>query len=138
MTAKEYLQRTYLIDKMINSKIEQVRSLKEMSTKAAAVLTDMPGGSRDVHSKENIIARMLDMENELKADIDRMVRIKEEVTAAINAVEDEECRLLLELLYIRFMSWSQIAVEMQLSVRSIYRLHDKALKKIFEFLKVGS
>lgn len=138
MTAKEYLERAYRIDQMIESKIEQIRSLRELSTKATVALTDMPSGSKDVHSKESIIAKMLDMENELKVDIDKMIQIKKEVTAAIAAVNDKECQLLLEMRYLRLMSWEQIAVEMQRSIRSIYRLHDKSLEKIFEIIKVGS
>ena len=31
MTAKEYLNQTYRIDQMIESKIEQVRSLKDLA-----------------------------------------------------------------------------------------------------------
>lgn len=130
MTAKEYLNQTYRIDKMIESKIEQVRSLKDLSTKATAVLTDMPSGSRDVHSKENIIAKMLDMENELKFDIDKMVRIKKEVTDTINTVNDRNCRLLLEMRYLRLMSWEDIAADMNCSLRSIHYLHNRALKKV--------
>ena len=129
MTAKEYLNQTYRIDKMIESKIEQVRSLKDLSTKATAVLTDMPCGSRDIHSKENIIAKMLDMENELKSDIDSMVRIKKEVTDTINTVNDRNCRLLLEMRY-RLMSWEDIAADMNCSLRSIHYLHNRALKKV--------
>ena len=130
MTAKEYLNQTYRIDQMIESKIEQVRSLKDLSTKATAVLTDMPGGSRDIHSKENIIAKMLDMENELKSDIDKMVRIKKEVTDTINTVNDRNCRLLLEMRYLRLMPWEDIAADMNCSLRSIHYLHNRALKKV--------
>ena len=49
MTAREYLSQAYHIDQRINSKIEQVASLRDLSFKATATLTDMPGGSRNVH-----------------------------------------------------------------------------------------
>lgn len=130
MTAKDYLNQAYRIDKMIESKIEQVRLLKELSVKAVSVLTDMPSGSRNVHSKEDTIAKMLDMENELKSDIDNMVRIKQEVTAVINTVNDRSCRLLLEMRYLRLMTWEDIAADMNCSLRSIHYLHNRALKKV--------
>ena len=130
MTAKEYLNQTYRIDQMIESKIEQVRSLKDLSTKATAVLTVMPGGSRAIHSTENNIAKKREMENELKSDIDKMVRIKKEVTDTINTVNDRNCRLLLEMRYLRLMSWEDIAADMNCSLRSIHYLHNRALKKV--------
>jgi hypothetical protein len=53
MTAKEFLSQAYRIDLQINSKLEQLRSLRELSTKATSsagqvllgVLYDPKGGS---------------------------------------------------------------------------------------------
>ncbi|MGM9937619.1 MAG: DUF1492 domain-containing protein [Candidatus Ornithomonoglobus sp.] len=138
MTAREYLSQAYRIDQRINSKIEQVASLRDLSFKATATLTDMPGGSRNVHSKESIVAKMMDLENEINADIDNLVDIKRDVVSMINSVDNKDCQLLLEMRYLRFMPWERIAIEMQRSLRSIYRLHDKALEKISQKIKVGS
>ena len=70
------------------------------------------------------------MENALKSDIDKMVRIKKEVTDTINTVNDRNCRLLLEMRYLRLMSWEDIAADMNCSLRSIHYLHNRALKKV--------
>ena len=49
MTAKEYLGQAYRLDQRINSKLEQVLSLRDLTTKATATMSDMPGGgSRNV------------------------------------------------------------------------------------------
>lgn len=138
MTAREYLSQAYHIDQRINSKIEQVASLRDLSFKATATLTDMPGGSRNVHSKESIVAKMMDLENEINADIDNLVDIKRDVVSMINSVDNKDCQLLLEMRYLCFMPWERIAIEMQRSLRSIYRLHDKALEKISQKINVGS
>lgn len=139
MTAKEYLERAYRIEQRINSKMEQAAALRSLSQKATAKLTDMPGGSRNVHSKETIITKMMDLENEISADIDKLMDIKRDVTSAIRLLgDDNDCQLLLEMRYLNYMSWERISVELQRSVRSVYRLHDKALRKISEKIKVGS
>ena len=138
MRAREYLSQAYHIDQRINSKIEQVASLRDLSFKATATLTDMPGGSRNVHSKESIVAKMMDLENEINADIDNLVDIKRDVVSMINSVDNKDCQLLLEMRYLCFMPWERIAIEMQRSLRSIYRLHDKALEKISQKINVGS
>ena len=55
--------------------------------------------------------------------------LKESILAVIKAVDDEECRLLLEKRYLNFESWEDIAAEMCTGIDNIYRLHSKALKK---------
>ena len=131
MTAKEYLDQAYRLDQRINSKLEQVLSLRELTTKATATMSDMPsGGSRNVYRMQDIIAKIVDLENEINRDIDALVDLKREMVATIKAVVDPECQTLLELRFLCFKTWEQIAVEMNYSIQHIYRLRDKALKMV--------
>lgn len=130
MTAKEYLNQAYRLDQRINSKLEQVMSLRDLTTKATATMSDMPGGSRNVYKMQDIIGKIIDLENEINADIDQLVDLKREMVSAIKAVEDPEYQTLLELRYLCFKTWEQIAVEMNYSIQHIYRLRDKALTQI--------
>ena len=131
MTAKEYLGQAYRLDQRINSKLEQVLSLRDLTTKATATMSDMPGGgSRNVYRMQDIIGKIIDLENEINADIDQLVDLKREMVTAIKSVTDPECQTLLELRFLCFKTWEQIAVEMGYSIQHIYRLRDKALKLI--------
>ncbi len=77
MTAKQYLSQAYRIDQRINSKLEQIVSLRALAAKATSTLSDtLPSGTRNVHSMEDIIAKMVDLENEINADIDTLVDLK--------------------------------------------------------------
>ena len=131
MTAKEYLGQAYRLDQRINSKLEQVISLRELTTKATATMSDMPGGgSRNVYKMQDIIGKIVDLETEINADIDRLVDLKREMVAVIKAVANPEFQTLLELRYLCFKSWEQIAVDMNFSMQHSFRIHDKALKEI--------
>ena len=131
MTAKEYLGQAYRLDQRINSKLEQVMSLRDLTTKATATMSDMPGGgSRNVYRMQDIIGKIIDLEDEINQDIDALVDLKREMVATIKAVADPECQTLLELRYLCFNTWEQIAVDMQYSTRNIYKLHDRAIKEI--------
>ena len=131
MTAKEYLGQAYRLDQRINSKLEQVLSLRELTTKATATMSDMPGGgSRNVYKMQDIIGKIVDLENEINADIDHLVDLKREMVAVIKAVEHPEYQTLLELRHLCFKTWEQIAVDMQYSTRNIYKLHDTAIGAI--------
>ena len=131
MTAQEYFNQAYRLDQRINSKLEQVMSLRDLTTKATATMSDMPGGgSRNVYRMQDIIGKIIDLEDEINQDIDALVDLKREMVATIKAVADPECQTLLELRYLCFKTWEQIAVDMQYSTRNIYKLHDRAIKEI--------
>jgi len=128
MTAKEYLGQAYRLDQRINSKLEQVLSLRDLTTKATATMSDMPGGgSRNVYKMQDIIGKIIDLENEINADIDQLVDLKREMVAVIKSVKNPEYQTLLELRYLCFKPWEQIAVEMGYSIHHLYRLHNSAL-----------
>lgn len=131
MTEKEYLGQAYRLDQRINSKLEQVMSLRDLATKATSTLSDVaPSGTRNVHRMEDIIVKIVDLENEINRDIDNLVDLKREMVSVIKAVTDPELQTLLELRYLCFKSWEQIAVEMEYSIQHIFRLHDKSIKEI--------
>ena len=138
MTTKQYLSQARYLDERINTKIDQVKSLHDLATKATSTLSDMPGSpTRNTHSMENIIVKILMLENAINTDIECLVNLRNEINNTINAVDDDDCRLLLEKRYIGMEKWEDIALEMNISLPAIYRLHRDALKKI-EFQKVDS
>lgn len=131
MKAKEYLSQAYRLDQRIDAKIEQVMSLRNLAAKATSTLSDaVPSGTRNVHRMEDIIIKIIDFENEINADIDRLVDLKREIMRVIKALPNPEYRTLLELRYLCFKPWEQIAVEMGYSIDNVYKLHRMALKTL--------
>lgn len=131
MTAKEYLGQAYRIDQRIKSKLEQVLSLRDLSTKATSTLTDMPHNTSPNHrSMVNIIDKMADLEKEINSDIETLVNLKKDIVSKIKGVEDPEHSTLLELRYLCFKPWEKISLEMGYDLRWIYRMHQKALGSI--------
>jgi DNA-directed RNA polymerase specialized sigma subunit len=131
MTVKEYLGQAYRLDQRINSKLEQVASLNELATKATSTLTGMP---KNPNKSKSIVAdtvvKIIDLQTEINNDIDRLVDLKREIVAMIKSVSNTEHQTLLELRYLCFKSWEQIAVDMGYNVRHVYRIHDEAVEKI--------
>ncbi|MEI6132420.1 MAG: DUF1492 domain-containing protein [Bacillota bacterium] len=131
MTAKEYLGLAYRIDQRINSKLEQITSLRELALKATSTLTDMPHSpTKNTSKMANIICKMVDLEDEINKDIDMLVDLKCEIVSLIKKIHNTEYQTLLELRYLCFKTWEQIAVDMGYSSQHIFRLHDKALKVV--------
>jgi hypothetical protein len=135
LSAKDYLSQAYRIDQRINSKIEQVQSLRELAEKATATLSDTTSkGSRNIHRMENIIAKMVDMETIINKDLNRLVDIKREIVTVVKCVTVPEFQTLLELRYLCYKTWEEIAVAMHYDIRHIYRLHGRALAEV-EFVR---
>ena len=121
MTAKVYLTKAYRIDQRINSKLEQVASLRELPTKATSTFSDVPpSGTR----------KIVDLEEEINVEIDRLVDLKREIREVISGVHNLEYQTLLELRYLCFKSWEQIAVLMNYNCNYVFDLHKRALKAV--------
>ena len=139
MTAKEYLSQAYKIDNDINSKLEQVASLRDLATKATTTMSDMPGSpNRNIHKMENAIIKIVDLEDEINSDINELISLKADITHMIKRVTNRQERTILEKRYLCFDTWEQISVDMGYSIQHTFRLHDKALREIDGFLKVES
>lgn len=128
MTAKEYLGQAFFLDRRIESNLEQLSSLKLLATKTTARYDDMPGSpGRNTDGFERTMVKIIALSQEINDEIDRLVDLKTEMTHRINQVEDAELCTLLELRYLCFKSWEDIAVDMHYTERYIHLLHSKAL-----------
>ena len=131
MSTKDYLSQAYRIDQRINSKLAQVMSLRDLLGKATGTLSGAPkAATPNPHSMEDTIAKMVDLENEINEDIDALVDLKAEIKRRIKRVENTEYQTILELRYLCFKRWEEIAVDMGYSLRRLYELHDCALEEI--------
>lgn len=135
MKAKEYLGKAYRLDQRINSKLDQVASLNELATKATSTLSDMPKNpNKAISTMENTICKIIDLQDEINKDIDRLVDLKTQIVTTIKNIENYEYQTLLEKRYLCFETWEQIAVDMHYSLRWIHILHGKALNDLARLL----
>ena len=131
MTARDYLSQAYRLDQRINSKLEQVESLNGLATKVSSTLTGMPGNpDRSTSKTAEAVCKIIDLQTEIDYDIQKLVDLKREMVWVIKAVNNTEYQTLLELRYLCFKTWEQIAVDLGYNVRHVYRLHDEAVESI--------
>ena len=127
MTAKEFLRQVRFVDRMIDSKLRQVERLRDEAGRTTLLLSDMPRGGGSRNHLEDVITKIVDLENEINRDIDRLVDLKTAARAAINMIQEPEYRLILELRYLCYKTWPEIAETMGYCESNIYRLHGFAL-----------
>ena len=131
MTAKEYLGQAYRLDQRINSKLEQLESLNNLATKCTSTLTWMPRNpNRNTAMVSDAVAKIVDLQAEINRDIDLLVDLKCDMVRIIKNVDNAEHQTLLELRYLCFKTWEQIAVHMNYCIDIVYRIHRKALRAV--------
>ena len=74
--------------------------------------------------------KIIDLEERIQKDIEALVDLKREIMGVIKAVPNVEYQTLLEKRYLCFITWEQIAVDMNYSMQHIHRMHSMALKEI--------
>ena len=128
MNSKEFLEQVRYVDRAIDSKLEQVHRLRNEATKATSLVSDMPrGGSPNLQRLEDTIIKIIDLEHEINRDIDRLIDLKKAARVSINAMANPDERLILELRYLCYKTWPEIAESMCFCESHIHRLHGFAL-----------
>ena len=131
MEVKNFLMKAYYMDQRIDSKLEQMASLNELARKATSAVRDMPGSqNRNIHKTEDIIVKILELQEEIQSDISELLDLKQSIRRCGRQLEEPEEQVILEERYLKMMKWEQIAVILNMSTRKVFRIHDEMLKKI--------
>jgi hypothetical protein len=130
MTAKEYLSQMHNINRMIDVKLEEAQQLRLLAEKATSVMsmsTSTPSGTRNVHRMEDTIVKMVDLENEIAADIERLLVTKQDIEKTIDKVGNVTYQLVLRHHYLCCKDWDDIAEELNYHRKYALQMHKQAL-----------
>ncbi len=131
MTAKEFLARGYEKDREIRIKNTRIIRLKAIASMAKSTISEIPKpNSSDLHRMETIMAEVIDLEKELSEDIVEFTNVIKEIQRVIKTVQNTKEALVLEMRYLAFMKWEDIAKELNMGVRNALLIHSKGLKHV--------
>lgn len=132
MKVKEYLQQLKRLDTVINQKIKELGDLRSMSTSTGGFdyskerVQSSPSGDA---SFVKPVLRMIELEQEINAEIDRFVDEKHEIINQIQALQNPKHIDILYKHYVEFKRLEIVAVEMNFTYQYIVELHGTALKE---------
>lgn len=109
---------------------EELAAQQSRACKTTAALTGMPGAASDGQSLARGVERIIQVRQELQAQIDACCTVRQEVAAAINRVTDERDQEILRRRYLLGQRWEEIAVVMHFDYRWITRRHHKAVETL--------
>jgi hypothetical protein len=135
VTAKEYLQQLKRADVIIEQKMKEQADLEELSKCVRAI----DYGKDRVSSSGtgdapfvNPVLKIVMLEQEINAEIDKYVDLKRKITGEIQSLQDPQFIKVLFKRYVEYKGFDKIAVELECSERNAYTIHGQALKDFTE------
>lgn len=129
---QRYLRSAWFYQKQIEVIDEKIMILRSKATKVTTSYQDAPtfGGFED--HRQKIIADMVDLERDYKRTVQQYKNKVQEVTFVINMLDDYQERMVLNLRYIHFENWQDIAYRLNYHESMVYKIHGRALMKLLE------
>ncbi|SHJ36957.1 DUF1492 domain-containing protein [Hespellia stercorisuis] len=138
MTAKDYLLQVKRIEIQMNFDFRELEHWRDLSGRIS-------GCNFEAHYNPNrnieapyvrCIDKIIDVEQKITREISALVEIKTTIMELIHGLENVDYQSVLELKYLSYYTWEQIANEMHYSLRWIYKLHGKALQEFEKQMEV--
>lgn len=129
MTAKQYLMQVRGIDRRIEREEEQLERLRaRVEAGRMSSITGMPRGG-DADWTDTVHA-LIELEQRHNARIREMCRLKGDAMDLIDRVDDARLRAVLELYFLRGLTWERVAEETHYSRCHVFRLRGQALQSV--------
>ena len=132
MSAKEYLNQAYRLEQRIRLARMDLEELQELSRSVGS-----PGFEEHFNPNhptqapfEQLVFRIMKMENAYKNELRLLLALKAEVSAVIDELDSQDERLVLKYRYLHNWSWGKISEELRADERTTRRWHCKALAHI--------
>lgn len=132
MTAREYLQQGYRLDKRISRDIAESTRLRNMalSIRSSSFEEHYNPNRPDNASFVHCLEQVWEMEQRVNEEIERLVMLKEQIRTVINEVSNPDEQSVLSYRYIHNLTWKQIGTELNANEKTVRRWHDKAIRHI--------
>lgn len=134
MTAKEYLSRLRSIELRLMAEANEIEALSDMATHiTSAINSDGIHTSGATSDKlGNCVSRLVDLQRDIDSDILTLEKVRGEIIASLDNVQNDKYRELLRMRYVGHMTFEEISIAMDMSWRWTIKLHGRALQEFSE------
>lgn len=128
MTAKEYLRSIKYLDNSINAKLTELDRLRHNAESIRGVSYDGDKVQGGISDSMKIVDKIIELDNVINAEIDRLVDLKADAHTKIEKVCNEKFISLLTDIYVNGYTLEQVAERMEKSYETIRGWHGEALQ----------
>ena len=127
---KKRLRAVWYCQRRIDRNNERLQRLRSKAEKMTTSFSDAPGGYGTSDRVGEYAALIIDMETAILQDSKDMWQTIKETEILIGTLDDYQERLVLQLRYCDCRPWLDIALSLNYDVRTIYRIHGRALMNL--------
>ena len=131
---KRYLRQYIELKNLIEEETEEAKFWKEEAYTLSATRLDLSGVKSHNVSRFQPIDKFLEIAEYCSDLGDQAFVKKKEIQGAISKLDDSNCRMILEMRYIRGYKFFEIAKKINYSLQHVFAIHKKALD-LFEIPK---
>ena len=131
MTPKQYLMQAKHLDALIDARLREIDYWRDMSTSISGPRFDgMPHSpTRPAHAGS---ARCLEKVSEIQTDVEgkvaKLIALRDEINRRVDTIDSPEEQLVLRYRYVDNCTWEEIESLMNVSERTVFRIHGSALQ----------
>lgn len=129
MRAAEYLGQIGRLDARINNKLREKQQIMELATKVTPTLSDMPRGEGVSDKVASAVTRLVAIEQEIDRIVNQLVDTRAEVVGLLETLPNDEY-LVLHAYYVARLTIEATAETMVKSVRQVYRIKSRAMRRV--------
>ena len=133
--AQHYLRSAWYYQKKADFLNEKILVLRSKAQKITTSFQDVPtfGGFED--HRQQVIAEMVDLEREYGKSMMMCRNKAKEIEFVIGLLENHQEKIVLEMRYLHYDNWLDIAINLNYSVQMIYKIHGRALINLLKINK---
>ena len=130
MKAKDYLKQLQKLDRLIENKLAEKEQWRAIATSTTQQLThDKVQSTSNPHKMADAIHKIIEIEAEIDACVDRLVDTKRDVISTIERLNPTEYDLLHKV-YVQYFTFDEVADKKGKSYSWVTTVHGKALKNV--------
>lgn len=137
MAVKEFLRSAREQDRLLRAYEQELEDLRRRAYNISSPKLGDKIQSNHLATLDEIVDKLDSQIEKVNAAWDELIDKRDNAKALIDKVEDKSARCVLYRYYILIQAWEQIAVEMNYTIRWVYKLHGEALQDLEkEFTKI--
>lgn len=129
MDTKQYLSQINILNRKITNKLFEKFQLKSMICSVSNSVKDVNVQSGHTGDRTgDTICKIIDLEREIDAMVDEFADTKAHIISQIEQLDFKYYDVLFKR-YVAIKNWNEISVEMSLTRRHVFKIHQSALEQ---------
>ncbi len=129
---KEKLKSAAAWQKFLEEDYLELQRLRDNANKITPTYSQAPACSGFGQKLGRNVILVIEQEQLIQEHMHNLLEALQEVRQLVDLVEKPELRIVLQMRYLNYKTWEQIATELEYSWAHVHRMHNRALSELLK------